>query len=125
MARIGRLAGAIWLATGGEHYLIGNPKEPCDFAAFEHPGQIDALARPFVKLQPRSEVAPQEPTLSLELEGEAAAARVAQLFLIERNGSVSERLWRLVTDHSYDGRWLGGVPPAVWEMVRERVLKCS
>ena len=48
----------------------------------------------------------------------------------ERTGLVSERLWRLVTDGN-DGvapvpaRWLGEAPDAVWDIVRDALLRCS
>jgi hypothetical protein len=49
--------------------------------------------------------------------------------VIERNGSVSERLWRLVLGDApaevVDLRWLGQMPLQVWQVVRDTVLKCS
>jgi hypothetical protein len=53
--------------------------------------------------------------------------------LIERNGSVSERLWRAVlgVDDAGDAprgpvaaRWLLEVPESVWRVVRDAVLRC-
>jgi hypothetical protein len=153
MARVGRLAGAILAETGGAYYLVGNPKVPCDWRAsgFEPPGELDARVRPAVRLA-RLAAAPTPagpggpslgvPQLSLEVEGEALARLLAEAFVIPRTGSVSERLWRLVTgepgdDAGGDGgddrpppdlvpaRWLGEVPPAIWNIVRDTVLRCT
>lgn len=134
--RVSRLAGAILVASDAGWFLVGNPKEPLDLraAGFEAAAEpIDAMARPFVRLVPSAAAAapapPGAPVLELDLAGEAAAARLAAAFVIERNGSVSERLWRLVLGDSpaatVDARWLGHLPPAVWQVVRDTVLKCS
>jgi hypothetical protein len=152
MARVGRLAGALLAETAGVYYLIGNPKVPCDWRAcgFEPPGELDARVRPVVRLtlcgdapasapaaaggsaSPPSLGAPQ---LLLEVEGDALPALLAQLFVIPRTGSVSERLWRLVTGESDEddapppdlitARWLAEIPPAIWHIVRDTVLRCS
>lgn len=144
-ALIGRLAGAILVETRGEFYLVGNPKVPCDLprAGFEPPpAPIDALKRPWIRLSRAAGAAPDAVdlgalVLALEVEGEAAAALAARRFVIERTGSVSERLWRLVTDPEDEEparpverrtlavRWLGEVPDAVWQAVRDTVLRCS
>jgi hypothetical protein len=73
--------------------------------------------------------------LTVDVEGEALARLLVDRFVIERNGSVSDRLWRLVTDPtrenravldgSIDARWLGEIPTEIWHMVRETVLKCT
>jgi hypothetical protein len=60
------------------------------------------------------------------------------VFVIARTGSVSERLWRLVIGErdELDGppaappevvpaRWLGELPPAIWQIVRDTVLRCT
>ncbi len=136
MARVGRLAGAILAETEGSYYLVGNTKGPCDFAAhgFSRPAEIDALARPYLALSPLREVAVPPPLLILGIEGEGLARILARRFLIERNGSVSDRLWHLVLDPSGQDRtpdevteagWLGAMPEPIWNIVRERVLKCS
>lgn len=136
MARVGRLAGAILAETQGHYVLIGNPKEPCDFVAigFEPPGEIDAMARPFMWLVPVRSIQLAAPCLVVELEGEALARLMAERFLIHRNGSVSERLWRLVTDptalherHQVDipAQWFGDMPSEIWAIVRDTVLKCT
>lgn len=137
MALVGRLAGAILAETEGQFFLVGNPKEPCDFAAvgFEPPGVINALERPFVRLSPRSPVQVPRPSLTVDVEGEALARLLVDRFVIQRNGSVSDRLWRLVTDPKQeqgavldghiDARWLREIPAEIWHIVRETVLKCS
>ena len=136
MARVGRLAGAILAETGGEFFLVGNTKEPCDFeaAGFESPGEIDALERRYIRLAPRRAVELAAPYLRLDLEGEALAALLAERLLIERNASVSDRLWRLLIDPSgqeelpeeeaVDARWLVEIPAPIWGIVRDTVLRC-
>ncbi len=137
MARVGRLAGAILAETGGVFYLVGYPKVPCDFPAngFEPPPEIDALARPFIRLSPVRAIELAPPVLALEVEGEALPRLLADALVIERTGSVSERLWRLVIGQTEDddgpssdvvsARWLGEVPPVIWKVVRDTVLRCS
>jgi hypothetical protein len=136
MARVGRLAGALLAESEGRYYLVGNTKRPCDFAAngFLKPELIDALKRPFVELTVQSEVRFAPPWLALDLEGEPLAQLLAERFLIARNGSVSDRLWRLVTGQEdedddltveqVDARWLAEMPKRVWDVVRDTVLRC-
>jgi hypothetical protein len=136
MARVGRLAGAILAETGGEFFLVGNTKEPCDFeaAGFESPGEIDALERRYIRLAPRRAVELAAPYLRLELEGEELAALLAERLLIARNASVSDRLWQLLMDPSgqeevpeddaVDARWLSEIPAPIWGIVRDTVLRC-
>ena len=47
MARVARLAGAVLVDGGGDYFLVGNTKRPCDWASagFEPPREIDALAQ--------------------------------------------------------------------------------
>ncbi len=137
MALVGRLAGAILAETEGQFFLVGNPKEPCDFAAvgFEPPGVINAMERPFVRLSPCRSVQVPQPNLTVDIEGEALARLLVDRFIIPRNGSVSDRLWRLITDPkqenravidgNIDARWLGDIPTEIWRIVRETVLKCT
>lgn len=137
MARIGRLAGAIVVESAGRYFLVGNPKEPLDLpaAGFSPPAEpIDAMARPWIELEPRGPIALAAPILELPLDGTAVATRVAQLLVIPRNGSVSDRLWRLVlgiTDDEdevpavTDAAWLATVPDRVWSIVTGSVLRCS
>jgi hypothetical protein len=137
MALVGRLAGAILAETEGQFFLVGNPKEPCDFAAvgFEPPGVVNAMEHPFIRLSPLRRVQVPQPYVRVEVEGEALARLLVDRFVIQRNGSVSDRLWRLVTDpkqaqHAVSGgtleaRWLGEIPTEIWNIVRETVLKCT
>jgi hypothetical protein len=135
MARVGRLAGALLAETRGEFYLVGNTKLPCDFAAagFERP--VEADERPFVRLLPCRYPAIDPPQLALEVEGDALPCLLAAALLIERTGSVSERLWRLVLRGNedeggpsapvVDARWLGEIPEPIWRIVRDAVLRCT
>lgn len=137
MALVGRLAGAILAETEGQFFLVGNPKEPCDFVAvgFEDPGVIDAMKQPSVRLSPLRPVQVPQPYVTMNVEGEALARLLVDRFVIQRNGSVSDRLWRLVTDPkqehraapigNIDAQWLGEIPSEIWQIVRETVLKCS
>ena len=137
MSKVGRLAGAILVETEGAFYLVGDLKEPCDFpaAGFEPPGEIDAKARPYIRLMPTRAIVLSGTVLKLELEGEALAQLLAERLVIQRNGSVSDRLWRIIV-HSSDGkppaesceinaRWLSEIPAHLWQIVRDQVLKCS
>ena len=99
MGRVGRLAGAILAESGGRWFLVGNPKGPLDLggAGFEAAGVVvDAMRQPWIELRPTHAIALAAPVLRIDLEGEALARCLAERFLIERNGSVSDRLWRLV-----------------------------
>ncbi len=136
MARVGRLAGAILAQTEGRFFLVGNPKEPCDFkaAGFEDPGVIDALEHPLVELRVRRPTEIASPCIMMMIEGEPLAKFLAERFLIARNASVSDRLWRLVIDPEatgddpldgvIDARWFGEIPDAIWRIVRDAVLRC-
>ena len=104
-ARIGRWMGAIVVEADGEQRLVGNPKEPCTFT-------------PPVPLSSPLEVA--------DRAIDELAALVEARLVIARNGSVSERLWRMVThDCATRADWLLEVPAHVWELVRDTVLRCS
>jgi hypothetical protein len=146
VARVGRLAGAILAETGGDHFLIGNPKQPCDWraAGFEPPGELDARVRPVVRLARCGTPVLAAPVLELEIEGEPLARLLADRLVIARTGSVSERLWRLVIGRTNEldeldepeapdapapatvpARWLGELPAAIWQIVRDTVLRCT
>jgi hypothetical protein len=136
MGRAYRLSGAIVAVSGSECFLVGNTKSPCDFAAhgFEAPVEVDAMKRPFVRLARAGEVKLGGAFLEIDREGEELARTLADRFLIERNGSVSERLWRVVAgggdadaeigDGAIDARWLGAMPAGVWKIIRDTVLRC-
>ena len=136
MARVGRIAGSLLVETRGKYALVGFPKEPCDYAAHGlstppaqerwsgHVALVDALGP--VRLG--------EHVLTFELEGEPLLQALAQRLLIARNGSVSERLWRLAIGADEAGeappkercaRWLSETPSQVWDVVRDTVLRCS
>lgn len=137
-ARMTRLAGAILLEAGQSVFLIGNTKEPCNWAeaGFAAPEEIDAVRHPFIPLTPVCASQIEGPCIRLECGATPAglAELIAARFLIARNGSVSDRLWRLVTgqtdlpaslhNQDIDGTWLVGIPDAVWMIVRDAVLRC-
>ena len=137
MARVGRLAGAILVETGSDYFLVGNTKRLCDWTAagFEPPGELDAVARPCVRLARSGPVNVPGPWLDVSGQGEELARKLAARFLVERNGSVSDRLWRLVlrpepdaddppADTIVDARWVAEMPNHLWQIVREQVLRC-
>lgn len=143
--RIGRLAGAILVETeqGGQAawFLVGDTKVPCDFvgAGFAKPAERDARKIPYVRLHTTGSPQLTGTRFTLPLNGESAARALSERLLVTRNGSVSERLWRLVTgvtesddeledspeDRELDARWLVEVPLNVWSIVRDNVLRCS
>lgn len=137
-ARISRLAGAILLDAGQTFFLIGNTKEPCNWAeaGFLAPEKIDAVHHPFIPLTPVRAVQLGAPRIRLECDITPAglAELIAARFLIARNGSVSDRLWRLVTGETestasahhqeIDGTWLAAIPESIWTIVRDTVLRC-
>ncbi len=137
MARVGRLGGALLAETQGEYYLIGNTKVPVDYraAGFEPPDEVDALKSPYIRLTPLGEAKVAPPVLVLDVEGEELAKKLVKRFVIDRNGSVSDRLWRLVWSPEdpldepeetaeRDARWLGQIPDPIWQLVRDTVLRC-
>jgi hypothetical protein len=133
MAHVGRLAGALLVETEGDFWLVGNTKEPCEWRThgFEPPAEMDATIQPYVRLRCVGEANVGEPYVVVDAEGEKVAQELARRLLIERNASVSERLWRLVlgTDEGAIAReipapWLIEVPEPVWRLVRDAVLRC-
>jgi hypothetical protein len=137
VSRVGRLGGALLAETEGQYFLIGNLKRPCDFAAagFERPAEeLEAQARPAVRLQRSGPLAVSGPWLTLELEQDSLVQTLAERLLIARNGSVSDRLWRLILSPEpddevpagavIDARWLGEMPAHLWAIVRDTVLRC-
>ena len=137
MGRAGRLAGAIVAKTHDRYFLVGQTKEPCDFTAhgFEPPAKAVEGPPWFVRLGATRAVVLAPPCLELSEEGEELAHVLAHRFVIERNGSVSERLWRLVLaggdpdsddepTGDVDARWLGAMPAPFWQIVRDTVLRC-
>lgn len=135
-----RVKGGLICHAHNEMYFIGHPKEPCKFVelGFADPGEITAPKPAWVQLQPAS--GDTLPTLSDftdralmsdTLSAKELADKMAELFMIERNGSISERLWGLMAEYSprtdageVDGRWLSDTPVEVWDIVRDQVLRC-
>ncbi len=130
MGRVGRLAGAMLAETEGHYYLVGDLKEPCDWAGagFADPGKIDPAESLYVRLQQVREVQLEPPIMTFDLEGESLAKLLGRRLVITRNGSVSERLWDLMTDEGdlefVDAAWLGQMPGDIWDIVRDSVLRC-
>jgi hypothetical protein len=137
MSRVGRLSGAILVETGGRYFLVGTLKRPCDFpaAGFETPPvEMDPVAGTYLRLDRSGPLRVPGPWLELALEGEALVQAIGARLLIERNGSVSDRLWRLILSPDpdaevdpaavIDARWLAEMPAHLWRIVREAVLKC-
>lgn len=137
MARVARLAGALLLQTGDDYFLIGQTKEPCAFGqhGFAAPTEIAPALDSYCRLTPIGPIRLTLPQLLLDLDGEAAARLLAQRLLIQRNASVSERLWSLLTQADdplepntrevIPSQWLAAIPGPIWEIVRETVLRCS
>jgi hypothetical protein len=138
-ANVSRLAGAILLERDGEFFLIGNTKTPCDWNAegFVAPAEVDAIKQPVLPIASNDNSTPVSPILTVrdsELSSEAIAQILANRFLIRRNGSVSERLWRIIIGENDESTatpelpirvdWLISMPSHVWEIVRETALKC-
>lgn len=142
--RVSRLGGALLLDSGGHFFLVGDLKRPCDFAAagfVAPPAPIDALARPFLPLTrlDGTDLAVAGPWLDVgdRVEGEALASLLSQRLVITRNGSVSDRLWRLILSPDpeaddippataiIDARWLTEMPGPLWQIIRDTVLKCT
>jgi hypothetical protein len=121
MIRIGRHAGALLVEHDQGQVLVGNPKEPC--------AVVESLAPPYVRpLVDRLPVSGCQLLVTHD-DPQELSRIIAEKLLIERNGSVSERLWRLVTDGKSSGevgaQWLVDTPTRVWQVVRDTVLKCS
>ncbi|HWE27736.1 MAG TPA: precorrin-3B C(17)-methyltransferase [Polyangia bacterium] len=122
MARVGRYKGAIVVDVGGAQWLVGNPKEPCA----EVPDTVEA---PYVRAL--TTTVPLVPGFVVDGDdGAALASALAGKLVIARNGSVSERLWRLVRGEAQGCgeprlQWLADIPQPIWDIVREQVLRCS
>jgi len=138
-AYVGRLAGALFAQCHDSFFLIGNTKQPCNWQAcgLAEPEEVDALKQSFIRLTPVKPLEIPAPRLRIEVAGDRPAETLAQVmadrFLIERNGSVSDRLWRLILQEGddpeslmeeADATWLVEMPPHVWKIVRESVLRC-
>ena len=120
--------------TNGEYYLVGELKEPCDFS--EHGFETLPESDPnnpikYKKLTVIGDVSSEDgECLEMETQGESLAELLFKRFVILRNYSVSDRLWRVATekkdrDGKVDARWLEQMPDDVWEIVKESILKCK
>jgi hypothetical protein len=140
MARVGRLAGGLLLETklagSPAWFLVGDTKIPCDWlaAGFIPPRERDVIRERFVQLEVQGAPALTGTTLSIALDGLEAARAIGERLTVSRNGSVSERLWGLIlgedeveeaTGRTIACAWLCEMPTAVWDVVRDAVLKCS
>jgi len=140
MARVGRLAGGLLLETKLDDspawFLIGDTKLPCDWpaAGFVPPPERDVIRERFVRLETQGTPALTGTTLAIALDGLEAARAIGERLTVSRNGSVSERLWGLILGEAEvevpSGRtipcaWLCEMPTAVWDVVRDAVLKCT
>ena len=140
MARVGRLAGGLLLETqlAGKSawFLAGDTKTPCDFraAGFVSPAERDVIRERFVQLVVQGSPRLTGTTLSIALDGVEAARAIGARLTVDRNGSVSERLWGLIvgedeaeqpSGRTIDCAWLCEMPIAVWNVVRDAVLKCT
>lgn len=133
MTKIGRLAGAILVDSEEGYFLVGDFKEPCDFKShgFDDPGVIDAMTNPYIRLTTDASHQLKGPLFVTDLKGEQTAKILSERFLIERNASVSNRLWNIVID-AEENRGKSEVnidsvlklPKEIWDIVREGVLKC-
>ena len=133
-SKVTRLAGAILAETNGDYYLVGELKEPCDFLKYGFQAPPESTPEnpvKYNKLTVAGRVASEEGgCLEMETQGENLAELLFRRFVILRNYSVSDRLWRVATvrqdkDGRVDGRWLEQMPDDVWEIVRENILKCK
>jgi hypothetical protein len=117
-------------------FLVGDTKIPCDFraAGFVAPAERDVIRERFVRLELQGSPRLTRTTLSIALDGVEAARAIGERLTVDRNGSVSERLWSLIvgegeaeqpSGRTIDCAWLCEMPITVWNVVRDAVLKCS
>ena len=132
MSRVGRMAGALLVESEGRVWLVGFPKEPCDFVAkgVLTPGPIGTWEGYSTRVEPCAALDFGREVLLLELEGQVLIETLVRRLLIARNGSVSERLWRLLWSSAsqqspFPARFLTETPEVVWNVVRDAVLRCS
>ena len=137
MARVGRLAGSLLVEHGDAWFLLGHLKQPLDFAkaGFQKPADLEARAPRGVLLEVTGSPS-LGPHLVVDDRDDLVEVLVDRL-IVERTGTVSERLWRLVTVRDpadptsppkaevIDARWLTTLPDAIWQIVRDSVLRCA
>jgi len=137
MAKIGRLAGSLLVEHNGAWFLLGHLKQPLDFAAagFQKPTDLDQRAPRGVLLEITG-----TPSLGNHIvvdDRDDLVEMLVNRLIVERTGTVSERLWRLITvedptdptsppkGDAIDARWLTTLPDAIWQIVRDSVLRCA
>ena len=141
MALVSRLGGSLLVKSSSRYFIVGELKRPVDWSAegYQPPAHLSAGQEDDCQRLPWFEVsgcpAPgHEVCISLggAHDSHTLCDELHKRLTIRRNGSVSERLWDLVMDHSrstaeghIDGTWLVDTPMAVWDMVRESMLRCS
>ncbi len=132
MGEIGRLAGAVLARSGERWFLVGEPKVPLDLAAhrLREVGRLRHGEHEIVELT-RDETGARDPLalpFTMPLEAEALARRLHDVFVITRNNSVSERLFRFLDGAqrgSPDLTWVALAPPEAIALIRDGLLRCS
>lgn len=134
MAKVGRFCGAVLIESSGAFYIVGDLKTPADYGAagFVDPGELSPVENRFVRLEVSGAPKMKPPYFECRLEGEELARTLFHRLVIKRNGSVSERLWRLIFEAEenagqdvIDAAWLTEMPDEIWEIVQQQVLRCS
>lgn len=132
MTKIGRFHGAILVETSGGYFLVGDLKEPADFAAggFTEPDEISPLENKYLPLHVTAEIVIPAAEFVCSQSGPELLESIFHRLVIKRNGSVSMRLWNLLldTDESEtdvpDISWLFSMPDEIWEIVQDQILRC-
>lgn len=135
MAEVTRLKGAILAKTEDRYFLVGNTKEPINYpeVGFHTPEDWQAPETPFVPLEPNgSAIVKEGGVMNMALEGQDLPEKLVKIFMIRRNGSISERLWSLILESQEDptddaaipADWLAQTPEDIWDIVRDSVLRC-
>ena len=143
---VSRLAGSLIVTGPRTAYIVGQPKEPCNWSDFGINPTVDfdhwkkpfmtelSLHRPYTAIGHRFVMTAISGNNSQKNDEKHLAEVLSSRLLIERNGSVSERLWHLVhqmdiTDYSTEPLetnidWLITMPAGIWNIVRDTVLRC-
>lgn len=129
------LEGSLLFFDGEKYFQIGDFKNPCDLSEYGfsesevyQPGKVKELKKISEGNQKTKAI------IITEGKGVEAAFDLYQKYAITRNNSISKRIVRSVEENSSkvlyngevltDARWLAGMPQALWENVREGLLKC-
>lgn len=132
MTKMGRFHGAILVETLGEYFLVGDLKEPADFAAagFAEPDEISPLENKYIPLHINGKIEIAAPEFVCGQSGSELLESIFHRLVIKRNGSVSMRLWNLLLDTDKsdsnipDISWLFSMPDEIWEIVQDQILRC-